>query len=75
MTGQRILYLGGGPHVKRHNYTRKLLRMLASGELGQPLPGEVRRVDVYHDSWCASNHGGRCNCDPIIKLRGDPRLN
>jgi hypothetical protein len=75
MKSERILYLGGGPHVKQHNYTRKLLRMLASGELGQPLPGEVRHIDIEHEPWCGVYRGKRCNCDPVIKVRGDPKLN
>ncbi len=37
-------------------------------------PG-IHHVDVYHDDWCASNRGGRCDCEPIVRLRGDPKDN
>lgn len=37
-------------------------------------PG-IYHVDCYHDDWCASNRGGVCDCEPWVRLRGDPADN
>lgn len=65
--GPTVLYVAPRPPFQ-DNHTRKLLAMLASGEL-KPTPGEFRNVHVAHDDWCALLKGiGPCNCDPDIYL-------
>jgi hypothetical protein len=30
--------------------------------------GQLYRIDIYHDEWCALVNGnGTCNCTPIIR--------
>jgi len=47
----------GLPH-----YLRKLLQ-------AGPLKPGLTQVIVEHDSWCATFHGGTCNCDPTVTTR------
>jgi hypothetical protein len=59
----------------RHNYYRKVMSMVAAGELKK---GDLAVVDIYHDEWCGINRGTYCNCNPDIKLskrRKDRRPN
>jgi hypothetical protein len=56
---------------EKHNYMRKLMKMIEKGEL----PHTARTandVDVYHDDWCAVLGGGYCDCDPDIRVRRQP---
>ena len=57
---------------RKHNYYRKLIKLVEEGKLP---PGYVGEVDVYHDDWCRIYRGGYCNCDPEIKLRPPPEWN
>jgi hypothetical protein len=52
--------------MTEHNYQIKLWRLAAEGKL-EPPPG-LWHLDIEHDSWCGSNCGLRCNCDPDIYL-------
>jgi hypothetical protein len=76
-TPKTALVLGDAPNLaswRRHHYAGKLLAQVASGEI--PLvAGEVTWVDVYHDGDCPALSGGVCDCDPDVRLRGDPRDN
>ena len=70
----RVLYIHGGPTPERHRYVARLLALVAAGEI--PLwPGQVTHVDVYHDDVCPALSGGVCECDAVVKVRGDPRDN
>ena len=56
-------------HTKRridHNYKKKVLRFVMTHRDSFPV-GEVTKIDVKHDDWCAIFKGGVCNCNPIIK--------
>ena len=74
MRQETVLYIGGGPRAREHNYVRQLLGMVAAGELAL-VPGQVTHVDVYHDHDCRALSGGVCDCEPDVRLRGDPRCN
>ena len=50
---------------RRHNFQRKIERLIAAGEL--PAGVGLHELHVYHDSWCGINKDRRCNCDPEIK--------
>ena len=54
--------------MTEHNHITKLMKMIRAGEL--PIePGIAHAVDVLHDDDCGIFDGGRCNCDPDIRLR------
>ncbi len=61
----RIMYINSGS--LSHNYQTKMEKMIARGEL-KIKPDEIQHVKIEHDSWCAVNRGGFCNCDPDISL-------
>jgi hypothetical protein len=49
----------------RHNYIKKLNRLIAEGKLA---PGDVARnkLTIEHDEWCPIDDDGICDCDPEI---------
>src|SRR5688500_16839940 len=49
-----------------HNYLTRLKRLIAEGKV--PAAPGLWHLEVQHDSWCGSNCGLRCNCDPDIYL-------
>jgi hypothetical protein len=49
-----------------HNYVTKLMRLVADGTIPK---GSTNNVAIYHDGWCGTNRGRRCNCDPWFKVR------
>ncbi len=51
----------------RGRYLEKIVDLMDRGEL--PKVG-VYQADVYHDSWCKHWTGGACDCEPIVKIRG-----
>jgi hypothetical protein len=51
--------------MAQHNYIRKIERFAA--EHGIP-KARLSEIGVYHDPWCGINRGGRCNCDPDVRL-------
>ena len=54
--------------LKRH-YLAPVVRLGLSGVLK---PGEVARVAVLHDDWCALLRGtGPCDCEPSLRLDRD----
>jgi len=56
----------------RHNYASAVLALEARVAA---LGGGVSIIDIYHDEWCAANRGGYCDCEPDVRLRGDPADN
>ena len=38
----------------------------------RPEPGTFSNVGIYHDTWCGVNKGGRCNCNPDVRLITEP---
>ena len=51
--------------MARDEYLVKLAWVLQSLRLGA---GSLTHVFVAHDAWCVFWRGGRCNCDPILKV-------
>lgn len=51
----------------------KLNLMLATGQLGQILPGDLVECNARHDDWCRIFKGGACNCDVEIEVVRSPR--
>ncbi len=37
-----------------------------------PVPGVLTEVVTVHDDWCGIYKGGRCNCDPDVRLAEPP---
>jgi hypothetical protein len=52
------------------NHIKKIEKLIRKGRIPA---GRVSDVIVEHDSWCGINRGGRCNCDPIIRLQPRPQ--
>lgn len=50
-----------------HNFLRKVRALIAAGTISGG-PG-LTEVDVYHDDGCGIFAGGRCDCDPVVKVR------
>jgi hypothetical protein len=53
---------------KRQRYDKRLQAAIERAkEQGIIKPGTVCLIDVEHDPWCNTQHGGnRCNCNPAI---------
>ena len=49
------------------NYVRKLHYLYRIGVIPQTVG--LHLVSVFHDDWCRSFQGTRCNCDPDIRLK------
>jgi hypothetical protein len=47
------------------NYAPKVAALARTAGLA---PGRVAHVTVAHDGWCAVNRGGRCDCDPDVRM-------
>jgi hypothetical protein len=58
---------------RQHHYVAKMAALVQRERLDL-VPG-VHHVSIAHDEWCAIFHGGACNCDPTVTLRGDPHDN
>jgi len=62
---ESILILGDAADLgawKRHNYARKLLAMIQTGEI----PRVTGHVVIAHAPDCPALSGGYCDCDPEI---------
>ena len=53
------------PRPRQHNYIAAISRFWAAHVLA---PGEYVRLEVLHDTWCGIYAGGRCDCDPEVRL-------
>jgi hypothetical protein len=53
--------------VPQHNYLAKIVQMWEAGTL--PREGGLHQVSIFHDDWCQHFTGGRCDCDPDIRLK------
>ena len=71
---ERVLVVGDGADIetwRRNNYAPAPLAV-AKRAAGL---GGVWVVDIAHDDDCAYWRGGVCDCEPEVRLRGDPRDN
>lgn len=69
---ERVLVVGDRPEKwQQGNYVPALLAV-AKRAAGL---GGVWVVEVAHDPTCSFLHGGICDCQPVVRLRGDPRDN
>jgi hypothetical protein len=50
---------------RQHNYLPKLLALQQQGKIPA---GRLTGVEVSHDDWCAFLKGGRCDCDPDVRI-------
>jgi hypothetical protein len=53
--------------VPQHNYLRKLQLLWRTGAISRT--AGVHQIDVEHEGWCHIFAGGRCHCNPAIKLK------
>jgi hypothetical protein len=53
--------------TKTHNHEKVVVNALDKGTL-KPEPGKVTLLQVLHDDWCNIFTGGKCNCNPEIRL-------
>ncbi len=60
------VYIHSTPHPRKHNYQKKLEKMIRRGKIA---PAQAREIFVAHDVWCRINSGGYCNCDPAISVQ------
>lgn len=44
------------------NYFDEMIQLGSEVQLGQ-----IAKVAIYHDDWCAFFGGGVCNCEPEVK--------
>lgn len=66
----KVLYLSPeGIEVVRHNYHRKLRRLMDEGRIN-PTPEMINSLQIAHDNWCGIFMGLRCDCDPDFRLNG-----
>lgn len=50
---------------REHNYVAKVLAFAREHNIPR---GRLSEIGIYHDSWCGIHRGGRCNCNPDVKL-------
>jgi len=52
--------------MKEQPYMKKVRELAALAE-----PGTVMNVDVKHDNWCNIYKEKLCNCNFVVKIKGD----
>jgi hypothetical protein len=53
--------------IAESRVVQKLISLWLSGALSPVIPPE--ELTIYHDGWCASWDGDRCNCSPDIRRK------